>query len=363
MHQEYSDFVNPYARSDYLTELESEIKKEHSDLLRMLDAKRPIHRIIYRMNPTGSFYNFSFKHTGNYILKSINLIIKFRDPMRVGFNLKDILLDMYFEMYGKETKFSNTETLWSSRLYNRYLRTWLESIDTISHTESIWKINIFDFTHVIIHSKYLDETNFLRMFPQKSDIISLGTADFFLETLMEPTDETNSPQIKYLRPKNSDSHVITKQVYKSWITNSGFCIGLFLCFEPISTKSTNELDPDYIPDLISIKITLDSTINIYESDSIVIFETPEFKYAVLIFDPSLRSKENIKDILDGYVYDSKKIHGLNIISSDDHPVNINMIEQELDETSDTGLELVFDPEYNYSSWFKCHENFIYLDVV
>jgi hypothetical protein len=283
--------------------------------------------------------------------------------MSVGFKLKDILLDMYFEMYGKETKFSNTETLWSSRLYNRYLRTWLESIDTISHTESIWKINIFDFTHVIIHSKYLDETNFLRMFPQKSDIISLGTADFFLETLMEPTDETNSPQIKYLRPKNSDSHVITKQVYKSWITNSGFCIGLFLCFEPISTKSTNELDPDYIPDLISIKITLDSTINIYESDSIVIFETPEFKYAVLIFDPALRSKENIKDILDGYVYDSKKIHGLNIISSDDYPVNINMVEQELDETSDTSLELVFDPDYNYSSWFNCHENFIYLDVV
>ena len=62
LHPEYSNFVNPFAKLDYLTELESDIKKEKLDLIRMLDTKRPIHRILYRMKSTvWSFYNFSFK--------------------------------------------------------------------------------------------------------------------------------------------------------------------------------------------------------------------------------------------------------------------------------------------------------------
>jgi hypothetical protein len=375
LHTEYSEFIDPGGKSDYFSELESDIKKEQRDLIRDLETKTPVRKFFYKLNSSGfdknPFCQFNLKQNGNYLLRSVNLIVKFKDSIlhtNPDFKLKELLLDMYFEMYGIDTKFSNTDTLLSSRLYNRYLSICLDNnSETIFQSESVWKINVFDFTNIDLPLNYLDQSNSITMYPQTSMIVLSTCAYFYLEVILQPTDIIIHPQIRYLRPKNSNIYTIKSSNYNSWIENSGFLVGLFLCFEPIiSTVHSDKLDPDYIPDLVSIKITQGSKEYLYGSESIVNFETPEFKYSILILDPSLRSREHIKDILNGYVYDSKKIHGINITSSSDYPINSNIFdidEDDFENIPGATIELSFEQDYNYLHRFNCHENFIYLDVI
>lgn len=409
LHPAYFGIVSMSAKSDYLEELESEINKEYSDLLKILKSSRQTRRVVYLLKPFGSkpfgfkifgypekaacscsFYEFQGK---GYLLKTVNLIVKFKEPcLEPTFTFKELLLDTYFELYGKETKFSNTDTLCSSRSYERYLSMWIgtdtddsnfdsNSSNPAIQSESRWKINVFDFTYYPIPLEYIESSTSIRMYPQMQKV-DTKMAEFYLEVLFELSDQTEFSEIKYLRTKNSDFNIISSQTENYWIQCSGYCVGLILSFETIESKKNYKLDQDYIPDLISVGIFTGSETELneptysYESDTIVSFKTPEFKYSVLIFDPSRRSPESIKDILDGYVYNSEKIQGINFRCLDDPPVNTNLFsydeqdaeysDQDNDEYSlpEAYIKFTFESGYDYSNNpFKYYINCIYLDVV
>lgn len=59
-------------------------------------------------------------------VRSINLIDDINESSDL--NLQDLFADLYFEIFVIDAEFSNTETLNSSRLFNRYLSTWLKNL-------------------------------------------------------------------------------------------------------------------------------------------------------------------------------------------------------------------------------------------
>jgi hypothetical protein len=388
-----------------LTNLESEIKREHSDLIKLLDKSKPVCRKIFLI-ASGPNEVFRLGPKLDYNLVSVNLIVKFRDPNSIPdpeFKLRDLLADLYFELYGKPTKFSNSGTIMSSRLYERYLTQCLDMDDPedpsgpeIYKSNQMWKINVFDFSNWEnpLPLAYLDPKETIRVFPQREpNVLRFGKAcegsisnlysnphsmDFYLEVLLEPLtlDRYSSkapidiPPIKYLRPKNSEFYLIKTHKFTASVMNSGFSIGVVFTFAPI--RDSNQLDPNYIPELLSVKITnqTESTEEIksytYDSDCIIRYETPVYKYAVLIFDPALRTQSHIKNILDGYLYDSKKILGIGFVSDEEPQINTDIFdfdEESLDQVITTEFELEFDQTFGLEPEFVCCENFIHLDVL
>jgi len=353
---------------DYLTQLELDIKKEHIDLLAQLSQGRNILRQIQTLpyfeiarNPLKR----KIKIPQNYLLRSINLIvcsegfINPKDPIEK--KLQQILTNYYFEIQPALTKFTNTGTYTSSRLFERYLSKYLDNqCEDIFITEDRLLINIFDFKYAPtdISGKILEL--YIQENPDPSVSLSL-------EYIYQKNEMTNlsSP---YIRPKNSSDFFLSSDCYKvtQLIRNSGYCFGMVLSFIPNS-----ESDDDFsYPSLEKIQIypgLSDSECVEFGSDDFKTIETPVFKYVVLIFDPNYRSDENISEMLDGFLFDSKKIHGINFTDTTDPPVN-QYDNPDLDDEEDEedfsccSYKLEFN-KLDFHGNFRINENFYYLDCI
>lgn len=359
MHPSYLDFVDINSKADYLSELASDLHKEQIYLSRSLSNEKNIIRYQSLIKKKYTYSNMCvfIQQKQKSFIRSVNLLVKLNGNTEL--KLRDIMNNLYFEVYGEETLFSTTNTIASSRLYNRYLKLWLDdSIELINSSDSVIKINVFDFNHIDIPNHLIGTIN---IFTQEQDIImEYPEVKYCLEVLMEKNDNTleENTDIKYLKSKRYGFHTINKSPFTFYSENAGYCIGIILCFE-------TTLENEVIPDLVEINIISESDQINYGIDDILNIETPEYKYSVLIFDKEYRSREHIGEILDGYVHDMKKINGINISSEYDYPVNTDLIEieDEEDYNNTTMIKLNFDPTVEITNSFQCYENMIFLDVM
>lgn len=352
-----------------LAQLELDIKKEQVDLLAQLGQSRNNIRGIHQLYPKDLAKNPARRKIccpkGNYRLRSINLIINGED---LEDKLPEILTNYYFEIEFEETKFSNTGTLTSSRLFERYLSRYLsDEHDSIFVGESKASINIFNFKYSQINPVGM----YLNLYIQDKPDPSLNLS---IEYIYEPNATPALDTIPFVRPKNGSEYCLFSDRSKKYqlIRNSGYCYGMVLCF-----ISTNLSDPTY-PSLEKIKIypscnSLKKGYIEFGSDDYKTFiefgpddfktiETPIFKYVVLMFDPNYRSDENICEMLDGYLFDSKKIRGINFSDTTDPATNNSDSEDDESNFSTCAYKLEFsqlDPHDDIT----VHENLYYLDCV
>lgn len=356
---------------DCLAQLELDIKKEQVDLLAQLAQGKNILRQIQTLPFSQISKNpviRKIKIPLNYSLKSINLLVygqSFINPNSplngIECKLRQILTNYYFEIQFPHTKFSNTETLTTSRLFERYLSGYLSNqSEDIFVGENRMSINIFDFKYAPINFPDM----VLELYIQE-------TADPSVSLSLEYIYEKNIIQIPrpFVRPKNGEQIYLQSNCFKicQLIRNSGYSYGLVLCFVPNDSNLTSPL----YPSLEKIKIFPSQNLNDgcveFGPDDFRTFETSVFKYIVLMFDPNYRSDENIQEMLDGYLFDSKKIHGINFYDSTDPA--INMCDEEYDEEDDeeddfTCCEYVLEfNQLDPHDSFIIHENFYYMDCV
>ncbi len=349
---------------DYLAQLELDIKKEQVDLISQLAQGKNILRftqILPFCDVVRNPLRRKIKMIKDHYLKSVNLIV-------YGENLENklgkILKNYYFEIAFENTKFSNTGTLTSSRLFERYLSKYLDNqCEDIFKSETCISINIFDFRYTPINIPDL----VLELYVQER---ADRTVSLSFEYIYE-FKKIDSTLSGFVRPKNGSDFYVHSESFEvtQLIRNSGYCYGMVLCFIPEKSES---LEFEY-PSLENILIYPGNfSFDDYKEfgpDDFKIIETPVYKYIVLIFDPNYRSDENICDMLDGYLFDSKKIYGLNFSDTTDPSINLtNKIDEEDDEEygeeefACCSYKLKFnrlDPHGD----IRVHENFYYLDCV
>jgi len=356
---------------DYLAQLELDIKKEQVDLMAQLAHCRNILRATQTLqisSITNNPIRRKIKMPDNYLLKSINLIVCGEDLEN---KLRQIFTNYYFEIVCDYTKFSNTETLTSSRLFERYLSKYLDNqCEDIFASETRLSINIFDFRYAPINIPDL----VLEFYLQDKNDPSLT---LYLEYIYEKIDSSDLTLTSrpFIRPKNSSDFYLRSDKFKTTqlIRNSGYCFGMVLCFMPYIYDNEALMYPSLEKILIYPQAPSQEKTECLEfgPDDFKTIETPVFKYVVLMFDPNYRSDENISEMLDGYLFDSKRIYGLNFTDTTDPAINIlNESEDEYDEDEEEDEEefsccrykLEFS-ELDTHGDFRVHENFYYLDCV
>jgi len=366
LHPDYLDYVgDSSSRMDYLAQLELDIKKEQVDLVSQLAQGRNILRATQNLqisSITNNPVRRKIKIPENHSIKSINLIVCGEDLEN---KLCQILTNYYFEIICDYTKFSNTETLTSSRLFERYLSKYLDNqCDDIFASETRLSINIFDFRYAPINIPDL----VLELYIQEKWNPSLT---LYLEYIYEKIDSAESIPRLFIRPKNSSDFYLRTDDFKTTqlIRNSGYCFGMVLCLIPYPSDQVSypSLEKILIYPQGQVQKKSDKLHYLeFGPDDFKTIETPAFKYVVLMFDSNYRSDENIAEMLDGYLFDSKKIHGLNFMDTTDPAINVNIndsdYESDEEEFSCCKYKLEFS-KLDPHGEFRVNENFYYLDCV
>lgn len=346
---------------DYLSQLELDIKKEHDNLEYQLAQDRRILRATQMISFSDAVRNpirRKIRGPKGYHLILINLRVRLLDGDSLENKLCKILTNFYFEIEGDYTKFSNTGTLTSSRLFERYLSQYLDDqCEDIFKSETLLKLNIFNFRHAPINPQNNKQNLFLELYIQDKWDQELRID---IEYVYQKTDKIELVPRPFTRPKNGSDFYLDSTKFKTTqlIRNSGYSFGMVLSF-------ISYLESPLFPSLENIRIYPDRTNTNYlefGTDDFKTIETPIIKYIVLMFDPNYRSDENIADMLNGYLFDSKKIYGINFSDTTDPAINISDDFDEDEELSCCSYRLEFN-ELDLHGDFIVHENFYYLDCI